>query len=117
MTISKKQMCHLLYCLNWHVKYTKSAIGRDSSLSEQEREVLRGRVATLTALKGKVLAKLVHDGYAEIRGVQTDIWVKPPVRHYIIRLNNDFSFHMPVKAFEEHLNEQEKTGDNTSDPG
>ena len=79
--------------------------------------MLRGSVITLNALKGKVLVKLVHEGYAEIRGVQTDIWVKPPVRHYIIRLNNGFSFHMPVKAFEEYLNEQEKTRDNTSDPG
>ena len=110
MTITKKEMCHLLYCLNWHIKIRFSAAGR-KGLSESEREVLRDQTTALKALKGKVLAKLVYDGYATIRSTQNDTSVKHPSKYYSIRLNRDFSFHSPIEEFKELLDEEKKTRD------
>ena len=105
--ITKSTMCHLLYCLNWHIKESRTS-ARDSTLTEHERESLSARIKALKQLKGKTLVKLVLDGYAEIHGTQVDIWVKPPVRFYSIRLNREFSFHFPMKEFAVLIDEQEE---------
>ena len=112
MTITKKEMCHLLYCLNSHTKIASSAAGR-RGLPESEREALRDRIAAFKALKGKVLAKLVYNGHAKIRGIQTNKRVNPPAKHYSIKVRRGFNYHTPVcEEFEELLDEEEKTGDN-----
>ena len=101
-------MCHLLYCLNWHIKELSTS-ARDAGLPAHERASLVERIKTLKQLKGKTLAKLVSDGYARIHGIQVDLRTKPPTKFYSIRLNREFSFHFPKRAFEGLMNEQEET--------
>ena len=108
-TISKRTMCHLLYCLNWHIKDLWAEF-YSSDINDDEKASLREQIKTLRALKEKVLAKLIMEGHAAIRGVQKNLHAKPHRNFYSIRLNRDFSFHLPLKEFKECLDEYEKTG-------
>ena len=105
--ITKSTMCHLLYCLNWHIAELREST-RDTVLPAHEWETLSERIKALKLLKGKTLAKLVFEGYAGIHGIQVDFRAKPTTRFYSIRLNREYSFHFPQKEFEGLLNEREK---------
>ena len=111
MKITKSTMCHLLYCLNWHITKLRAS-ARNAELPAHECETLSERIRALNLLKGKTLAKLVSEGYASIHGIQVDFRAKPTTRFYSIRLNREYSFHFPKKEFEGIMNEQEKARDN-----
>lgn len=102
----------MLYCLNWHIKdLCDEAL--NENLSAEEKSLFRERIKELRDLKEQVLAKLVIEGKAVIRGIQVDIKVSPR-KYYCIRLNRVFSFHSPMKEFKELLSKYEKTGSNQS---
>jgi len=105
--ITKSTMCHLLYCLNWHIAKLRAS-AHNTELPAHEWESLSERIRALNLLKGKALAKLVTEGFASIHVTQVDFRAKPTTRFYSIRLNREYSFHFPKKEFEGLLNEQEK---------
>ena len=110
--IAKSTMCHLLYCLNWHIAEQRAS-ARNAELPAHEWKTLSERIRALNLLKGKTLAKLVSEGYASIHGTQVDFRAKPTRRFYSIRLNREYSFHFPKKEFEGLIvNEREKTRNN-----
>ena len=111
-TISKGAMCHLLYCLNWHIK---DLCQKAAGSSPQDKEALLEEISPLWELKEKVLAKLIMEGHADIRGVQKNIRTKR--KYYSIRMTRGFSFHLPMKEFKEYLNEFEKAGNDTPSEG
>ncbi|MCL2147467.1 MAG: hypothetical protein FWH52_06640 [Synergistaceae bacterium] len=109
--ITKAKMGRLLYCLNWHIKDLSKEASTDH-LSETEKELFRKRTMLLRALKTRVLAKLIVEGHASLRGVQISFHNKK--KYYSIMLNRDFYFHAPLKECKEVIEEYEKAGIDTS---
>lgn len=96
-------MCHLLYCLNWHIRDLNTAIA--STPAAKEREAFARKAEELRTLKAEVLAKLVAEKKASLHGIQRCSHTKK--KYYSIRLNRSYSFHLPVERYKEILNEQE----------
>ena len=89
--VHKMEIAKQLYFLNHYILGLKKQ--RNKCVDGLSRDNLSDEISELYALKNNVLVKMILNGNANIRHIQAN--KKAKTSYYIVRINRDYTFHMP----------------------
>jgi len=91
--VHKIEIAKRLYFLNYYLNKLKQQI--IACQDEMVSAALIAEMKKLYILKNRVLTKMLVEGYARIRQHQ----VGCDGRYYIVRINRDITFHLPITKY------------------